>query len=223
MDFNEFLLKSILNEEEHFKGGRADGMPDSDFDPEQLKKGIEIELEHTSDRDAAEEIAKDHLRENSKYYDLLDKMEKDAGIKEEQSAAERYKKHKEWRRKNPEKVRAQVKRHEMKSRSNPSDPQTGHQAAREDTRQDKENGKKKKNPKCSNCGSTVNVQYDHQNGQRDRKNVKPLCHKCHTKRPQQNKPGEKSVKGAVVKASRNKKELSSFELFLEELNKIDDE
>jgi hypothetical protein len=41
----------------------------------QLDKGIEVELEHTDDRGKAEEIAKDHLVENPKYYDKLEKIE----------------------------------------------------------------------------------------------------------------------------------------------------
>ena len=42
----------------------------------QLKKGIKIELEHTSDKYVAREIALDHLNEKPNYYDLLDKVEK---------------------------------------------------------------------------------------------------------------------------------------------------
>lgn len=44
----------------------------------QLKKGIEVELEHTDSEDLAAEIAKDHLTEFPDYYDRLDKMEKEA-------------------------------------------------------------------------------------------------------------------------------------------------
>lgn len=49
-----------------------------DYDPEQLKKGIEAEKEHTTDEDLAEVIAKHHLAEIDDYYDELDKMEKKA-------------------------------------------------------------------------------------------------------------------------------------------------
>lgn len=52
-------------------GGRADKMKPSQFDPEQLKKGIKHEMEHTDDRSTAEEIAMDHLAEDPKYYDHL--------------------------------------------------------------------------------------------------------------------------------------------------------
>lgn len=41
----------------------------------QLKKGIAVEMEHTSDRDVAKEIALDHLNEFPDYYDRLQKAE----------------------------------------------------------------------------------------------------------------------------------------------------
>jgi len=43
----------------------------------QLKKGIAIELEHTSDKLIAKEIALDHLAEFPDYYDRLAKVEED--------------------------------------------------------------------------------------------------------------------------------------------------
>lgn len=61
---------------EKLKGGRADGMPDSDFDPEQLKKGTKHEMEHTDDPAQAKETAKDHLAEDPLYYDHLEEMER---------------------------------------------------------------------------------------------------------------------------------------------------
>ena len=54
---------------------------DSDYDPEQLKMGIEHELEHAQgkidkvDRDEAKRIAKDHLDENPNYYTDLKKID----------------------------------------------------------------------------------------------------------------------------------------------------
>lgn len=42
---------------------------------QQLSKGIKIELEHTSDRKVAHEIALDHLKEYPDYYDRLKKVE----------------------------------------------------------------------------------------------------------------------------------------------------
>ena len=38
------------------------------FDPEQLQKGIKVEMEHTTDPRIAREIATDHLTENPQYY-----------------------------------------------------------------------------------------------------------------------------------------------------------
>ncbi len=49
----------------------------------QLKKGIKIELEHTSDVKLAAEIAKDHISEDLHYYEKLDKIENPKEIKEE--------------------------------------------------------------------------------------------------------------------------------------------
>jgi hypothetical protein len=42
---------------------------------QQLAKGIKVELEHTSDRAVAKEIAMDHLGEKPDYYDRLEKAE----------------------------------------------------------------------------------------------------------------------------------------------------
>lgn len=56
-------------------GGRADSVPESKFDPEELKQGEGVESEHTSDPEIAEEIAKDHLTEDPEYYDKLEVME----------------------------------------------------------------------------------------------------------------------------------------------------
>lgn len=47
----------------------------------ELEKGIKIEMEHTSDRKVAREIALDHLGERLDYYTLIQRLEKtDAGI-----------------------------------------------------------------------------------------------------------------------------------------------
>jgi hypothetical protein len=50
---------------------------------EELKKGIKIELEHTSDIKLAAEIAKDHIAEDLMYYDKLAKIENPKEITEE--------------------------------------------------------------------------------------------------------------------------------------------
>lgn len=59
-------------------GGLADKKQPEDFDQEALKKGLKVELEHTTDSDIALEIAMDHLTEDPLYYDKLAKMEKGA-------------------------------------------------------------------------------------------------------------------------------------------------
>jgi hypothetical protein len=46
----------------------------------QLNQGIKIELEHTTDKDIAEEIAKDHLYEDPKYYIKLKTIEENMVI-----------------------------------------------------------------------------------------------------------------------------------------------
>lgn len=61
-------------------GGRADGRQPSDFDPEQLRKGVKVEMEHTNDPDLALEITMDHLVEIPDYYDRLEAMERGAGV-----------------------------------------------------------------------------------------------------------------------------------------------
>ena len=57
------------------KGGFADDCDESIFNSEQIQKGIKVEMEHTDDIEVAKEIAMDHLCENSKYYDDLEKIE----------------------------------------------------------------------------------------------------------------------------------------------------
>lgn len=53
-------------------GGLADNSKKK-FNPRALNKGRKIEMEHTNDPEIAEEIAKDHLTEDSEYYEKLEK------------------------------------------------------------------------------------------------------------------------------------------------------
>lgn len=64
------------------KNGKAKDKMPWEFDQNQLLKGIHVELEHTSDVYTAMIIACDHLIEYPKYYDALEKMEKELGISE---------------------------------------------------------------------------------------------------------------------------------------------
>jgi len=61
---------------EYIDGGLAEGKSDAEFDPEQLKIGIEVEKEHTPEDKIAKEIAKDHLAEDPAYYTHLQEFEK---------------------------------------------------------------------------------------------------------------------------------------------------
>jgi translation initiation factor 2 alpha subunit (eIF-2alpha) len=70
------------------KGGKADKTSVEDIAKKfkvsvdtvkaQIKKGISVEMEHTSDKEKATEIAMDHISEFADYYDRLEKMEKKA-------------------------------------------------------------------------------------------------------------------------------------------------
>ena len=48
---------------------------DIDYDPEQLKMGIEVEHEHTNNSAIAEIIAKHHLAEDPQYYTKLKSLD----------------------------------------------------------------------------------------------------------------------------------------------------
>lgn len=51
---------------------------ESQFNSESLQKGMKVEVEHTKDKSLAKRISMDHLTEDPKYYDKLDKIEKAA-------------------------------------------------------------------------------------------------------------------------------------------------
>jgi len=59
-------------------------------DSKALDKGTKIEMEHTDDKDLAEEIAMDHLKEHKNYYELLPKMEKELEEKEAKSSTTHF-------------------------------------------------------------------------------------------------------------------------------------
>lgn len=75
-----------MNESDKIKGGLADNKSVEDIAKKHdvsvdvikkaITKGVKIEMEHTSDKNVAYEIAKDHVFENPKYYEGLAKMEK---------------------------------------------------------------------------------------------------------------------------------------------------
>ena len=57
-------------------GGIADKKSPSDFDPKKFAAGTKVEMEHTSSRAIASEIARDHLTEDPDYYEKLKTIEK---------------------------------------------------------------------------------------------------------------------------------------------------
>lgn len=63
------------NIKEVLRGGIGDNTSESSISPSELKAGIKVEMEHTSDKRVAKEIAKDHLTEIPTYYTHLKKME----------------------------------------------------------------------------------------------------------------------------------------------------
>lgn len=60
---------------ERIPGGLSSGKAPWQFDPEDLARGIRVEMEHTNDPMIAREIAMDHLTEHENYYDALAVME----------------------------------------------------------------------------------------------------------------------------------------------------
>ena len=68
--YEDFLLES-----DTITGGLGDKKEDSDFDKDSLEQGIKVEMEHTTDKEVAKEIAKDHLMEDPEYYTKLATIE----------------------------------------------------------------------------------------------------------------------------------------------------
>lgn len=64
---------------DRIKGGKGDKAKDKDFSPKEVKMGHVVEGEHTSSKELAAEITRDHLTEDPKYYSKL----KDAGLADE--------------------------------------------------------------------------------------------------------------------------------------------
>jgi hypothetical protein len=61
-----------------FKSFFKEVKPEINYDPEELKKGIDVELEHTNYRAIATIIAKHHLAEDPHYYTKLKAVESKA-------------------------------------------------------------------------------------------------------------------------------------------------
>ncbi len=69
----EAKIYSLLSS--FFNAGKSKGKSLEDINPDQLKKGIKVEMEHTNIEPIARKIAIDHLTELDDYYDRLEKME----------------------------------------------------------------------------------------------------------------------------------------------------
>jgi len=80
--FEEFIY-SVLGS--IFSAGFAHkkGFSEEDADPKELKMGIKVEMEHTTDPFIAKRIALDHLAEMPDYYTRLAKMEKEGEVAKE--------------------------------------------------------------------------------------------------------------------------------------------
>lgn len=74
METDDFINLSLEMLSSLAAGGRSQEDSDS-YDAKQLSIGNKIEKEHTDDPVITNEIAKDHLEEDPKYYDHLKEME----------------------------------------------------------------------------------------------------------------------------------------------------
>lgn len=72
-----FLYWVIKDENNLLTGGKGDELNEEDVDQDELLKGLSVEMEHTTDKRIAREIALDHLAEDPKYYTKLEKIHKD--------------------------------------------------------------------------------------------------------------------------------------------------
>ena len=84
MDEHKFEEKIYAVMSSIFAAGKAfkAGITEDDVDPDELKMGIEVEMEHTTDPEISKRIALDHLTEIDDYYTRLAKMEKEAGVED---------------------------------------------------------------------------------------------------------------------------------------------
>ena len=69
-------------------GGKGEGKSPLEFDPEQIKLGMKVEMEHTDDPMIALEITLDHLTEDPEYYTVKNTPETSAQVGASKDAAE---------------------------------------------------------------------------------------------------------------------------------------
>lgn len=84
----EQLMQDKEEQGEMIQGGLADGKSPSEFNSEQIKLGLKVEMEHTDDPLVALEIALDHLTEDPEYYTVKDNPEASAQSNASQEAEE---------------------------------------------------------------------------------------------------------------------------------------
>jgi len=65
-----------MKHKDKLPGGEADKKSPKDFDKKALEHGTKHEMEHTKDKEIAQEIAMDHLVEDPDYYTKLKEVEK---------------------------------------------------------------------------------------------------------------------------------------------------
>ena len=85
------LAKDKEEAGEKIEGGLGDGKSPLEFDPDQILKGMEVEMEHTIDPLIALEITMDHLSENNRYYSVEDSPEDSAQVGAAKDAEEKTK------------------------------------------------------------------------------------------------------------------------------------
>ena len=62
-------------------GGKGDALDPKTIPREELEDAIRVEMEHTKDREIAQEIALDHFSEDREYYRKLRQIEKSLRVK----------------------------------------------------------------------------------------------------------------------------------------------
>jgi len=65
------LKQCACKKSDKLAGGKGDTKDISDFDAKQVEMGLKVEMEHTKDREVAQEIVADHLSEDPSYYSKL--------------------------------------------------------------------------------------------------------------------------------------------------------
>jgi len=76
-----FETKNDANEKDQLTIDMLNKIPEQDVNPEELKRGIHVEMEHTDDKQVARKIALDHLLEDPFYYTHLKAFESEIKLK----------------------------------------------------------------------------------------------------------------------------------------------